>query len=557
MVTRVTAVEAIRRAHRTVGLLLMVVLFTWLSTQHAGAHAALLSSTPGDGEQLEASPTEFVLVFSEPVGFVDGAMVLHSPDSGAITLEPESRGASVVIPFDGDLNDGAYILQWRVVSADSHPISGTISFGVGDADLASVGDVSTGAPGWIERAQAVATGLKYLGLLASLGLLLVGWRIVPNDFDGTLRLASKFAVLAFITIAAEILFAAMNQRGEAITDLPRLWSAIGELESGVRIAAGIGLAAIATGIAGGRLLCRWSIPTVLLLIAVLTLLLSGHTRSREPMWLMMLSDTAHVLTVSVWIGGIVLLTLGLRGRWAGEGFATDEASFAAVSRFSTLAGGTAIVVITSGVAMAVMILDTFDPLVRTDYGIALLFKIGLVIIVLIVAAANRFWLIPAKKRDADFSMTRLRRLVTTEFAILIAVVGLTGWLVQQDPNIQVQAPVTTQSAVVVYEDEAEIDANHTIRLKITSRADNRVTVVATVIDADRNIVLPDANLNLSWFLPEKDLGPLNQELFLDSTTGAYVGEFSLPSAGEWEIGVQVRIDRFTDSRTTINLTIPE
>src|SRR5690606_14498752 len=83
---------------------------------------------------------------------------------------------------------------------------------------------------------------------------------------------------------------------------------------------------------------RWRLSTGLMIGAALTLILSGHSRTREPEWLMMLSDSIHVIIGAVWLGGIILLAIGLQDRWRGEGFSSAESSAVAVSRFSTIAG---------------------------------------------------------------------------------------------------------------------------------------------------------------------------------------------------------------------------
>lgn len=301
---------------------------------------------------------------------------------------------------------------------------------------------------------------------------------------------------------------------------------------------------------------RWRLSTCLMVGAALTLILSGHSRTREPEWLMMLSDSIHVIIGAVWLGGIILLAIGLQDRWRGEGFSSAESSAVAVSRFSTIAGYTAVLVALSGVVMAVVILDSVTALYRTDYGIALLVKIGLVVAVAALAAINRFTLIPKLTRDASNTLSSLRQLVTWELVLLLVVVGVTGILVHFDPNVAVST--SQQSApVTLYEGEELLDSDHTLRSTVKSNAGNQVTVVATIIDEDRNTVLPDAELEIDWFLPEQDLGPISQNIPIDSSTGAYHGVFILPAAGEWELEIRVNIDRFTDSRTTINIVVPD
>src|SRR5699024_10619693 len=126
------------------------------------------------------------------------------------------------------------------------------------------------------------------------------------------------------------------------------------------------------------------------------------------------------------------------------------------------------------------------------------------------AAVNRFYFIPRLTKAKPVALPGLRRLVSWELVILIAVVAVTGNLVHEDPNVATSTPQQPAS-VTLHEGESPLDSSHTIRMSVKSRPGNQVTVVATIIDDDRNIVLPEADLQLNWSLPDQGLGPLTQE----------------------------------------------
>ena len=115
------------KSHLWVRLLFIALLSGFLLPSQTGAHASLVSTTPGDGDHLEASPIEIVLEFSEPVGVVEGGTVLHSSQGESTPLSPDNRGSSIVIVLDDPLQNDTYVLQWRVISADAHPIAGTVA----------------------------------------------------------------------------------------------------------------------------------------------------------------------------------------------------------------------------------------------------------------------------------------------------------------------------------------------------------------------------------------------------------------------------------------------
>lgn len=542
------------RAPVLVSLLLLLLACSQIAPNTAGAHASLLGSTPADGAHLESSPDDVVLEFSEPVGPVDGGTTLHSQNAEPQVLAPQTSNNQVIIPID-HLDDGSYILQWRVISADAHPVSGTIRFAIGNASVTNQA-IFDKLPSFVDWARSISVGVKYFGVLTAFGLLSVGWMIARTDLKYVMRLSSLFAILGLLGIILELPLAAMIQRGTAPESLSGLWADISNLQSSVLTAGSLGILFV---ILASITLAKtrsdqsdWRLSSGFLVGALLTIILSGHTQSRDPVWLMMILDSVHIIVAALWLGGIVLLAQGLRHRWEGEAFRTPESSARVVVGFSTLAGYTAGIVALSGVVMAILILDSFAALYKTDYGRTLLIKVGMVGVVALLAAVNRYALIPGIRQ----TMPQLRRLVTWELVFLVLVVGATGVLVQQDPNIEARE-VEQVTPVTIYQGEESLDEDHTLRMTVKARSGSDIQVVATIIDSDRNIIVTDESLHLNWYLPDQELGPLSQEIQIDLGTGAYTDVILLPAAGEWELEAQIRIDRFTDSRTTINIVVPE
>ena len=96
------------------------------------AHADLQVSTPADGESLDIAPEEIRLTFSEElfeelveISILNAAGDLYS------TIEVEQTpppGTDVIFPWPAQAPPGDYSIAYRVVSADGHPVTGTISF---------------------------------------------------------------------------------------------------------------------------------------------------------------------------------------------------------------------------------------------------------------------------------------------------------------------------------------------------------------------------------------------------------------------------------------------
>ncbi|PQM61988.1 MAG: hypothetical protein CL523_01520 [Actinomycetales bacterium] len=121
--------------HRNIALAAtaaMVFLLSVLMAPTGSAHADLQVSTPEDGESLEVAPEKIRLTFSEElfeelveISILDAAGDLYSTIKVEQTPPP---GTDVIFPWPPQMPPGEYSIAYRVVSADGHPLTGTISF---------------------------------------------------------------------------------------------------------------------------------------------------------------------------------------------------------------------------------------------------------------------------------------------------------------------------------------------------------------------------------------------------------------------------------------------
>jgi copper transport protein len=100
----------------------------------ADAHAELLETRPANGEVLDAAPTQVFLRFSETIDIPDRALEVFDDAGDALdTGDPshvDGDGATLGVDLPA-LDEGAYVVTWRVGSADSHPIQGAFTFRIG------------------------------------------------------------------------------------------------------------------------------------------------------------------------------------------------------------------------------------------------------------------------------------------------------------------------------------------------------------------------------------------------------------------------------------------
>ncbi|MER8005423.1 copper resistance protein CopC [Streptomyces sp. NPDC094149] len=152
----------------------LLVLLVLGGAGPASAHAALKSTDPEDGSVLKSAPRRITLTFTESVGLLDDSFRVLDPHNKRVPTGRAEHGpggsdtARVTLP--ADLARGTYVVAWRAVSADSHPVSGAFTFSVGKPS-ATVARVDSG-PVENPATAGLYNIARYLAYLAA--ALLVG-----------------------------------------------------------------------------------------------------------------------------------------------------------------------------------------------------------------------------------------------------------------------------------------------------------------------------------------------------------------------------------------------
>jgi len=100
-----------------------------LASGPALAHAALIETDPADGSTHATAPSTATLTFNETVG--NAAVVVSAPDGSSVEVSDVRSVDRRVTATVADVDQrGTYTLSYRVVSADGHPVEGTIHYDV-------------------------------------------------------------------------------------------------------------------------------------------------------------------------------------------------------------------------------------------------------------------------------------------------------------------------------------------------------------------------------------------------------------------------------------------
>lgn len=315
-------------------LALLVVAFTLvLSATAAHAHAVVTSSDPADGERLAASPTSVTIEFSEGVSADLGGLKVLDAKGQRVDKDDGSQPTptSLRVGLQDNLGDGTYVANYKVVSADGHPVSGAIVFGVGNAQLSDVSRLAETGDPTFEVTSKIGQFVTYVAALLTAGLAF--FITFLHDGGGErprlVRTAKWSALFAAAGAAVTILSQAALATGQGIGAAFRS-GVIGPL---LRQGLGWSTAALLVGLA----LClvaldlRRSVTAQAFafyggLTVTSSFVLWGHATESPRAAIAIPADLLHVAMAAVWFGGLVGMAtvLRTRGRAAAASLAAGD-----------------------------------------------------------------------------------------------------------------------------------------------------------------------------------------------------------------------------------------
>jgi copper transport protein len=455
----------------------------------AWAHAALLRTTPSASGTVNVAPSQVTLAYSEPVE-PRFAIVSATNAAGRQVTSGEPRSApgspqTLVTPLQR-VPEGWYLVFWRVISADGHPVRGAFTFAVGpnpgpppQFQVPSLSETATTTRLLISRWVA------FLSLLAALGLFVLRSLIARPVVRAVRGCSLRPLTIAFgVAVAAALVAIPVYVLLATAEFTLRSWWDLGGILPAAR-SSGFGrdfldlelvlaLFAVAAGIAlwvdrpereQRSVVELLALPSALAAGASTLLLpaLAGHAGQKSPRGLSLPLDAAHLGAAGIWLGGLI----GIVIFWLTVGRAARAAALAlVVPRFSLVAFGSVLLLIGTGIGQSLLELPTLATLWQTSYGKALLVKIALLAAALVLAAVNLARTKPRLQAgDADAPLL-LRRLVQGEILFVAAALFAAGVLASLPPPSSALARVQNVAARVGPGPVSEVIAKSPYRVRV-------------------------------------------------------------------------------------------
>jgi copper transport protein len=337
---------------------------------------------------------------------------------------------------------------------------------------------------------------------------------------------------------------------------------------------------------------------------VATVTFAGHPTTGRWQTLAIPADLVHVLAMSVWLGGLVIVLAVVLP------FAVDPDAAEAVQRFSRLATGAVVALVLTGAFQSWRQVGHLSAL-NTDYGRALTWKLRIVVVMVAAAALSRTavrqWLdrtrrdddlpdgplgamaddhldgdhdTPAASRaaathlrqevaadanpssrtstlvvdqaeqsaplEADGGLRRrLRATVLVEVVLAIAVLAVTAALVTTRPAYEAAGGPVSVTMV-------DRDTVTTLTLDPARAGANELHVYVNTAGGSLNQV---QSLTVEASLPARGIGPLPIAVDRSGPNHFTAAAAELPIAGRWQITVRARISEFDERSFTTTVTV--
>jgi copper transport protein len=368
----------------------------------AWAHATLEATSPAESSIVPHAPTQVTATFDQPVGVSPSSLEVFAPNGGRVDEGGTTHGSTpdqIAVALKPSLGKGTYTVGWHVISADSHPVQGAFTFSIGAPSATTVNPATlnpTASP-----LIGTAFGLVRFVAFCCFALLVgaVAFVLWCWPAGASSPLVLRLTMGAWSGLAGSVLGAVLLQgiygAGDGVNRLfwpnvlhATLYSRYGR-SLGVRLLLVIVALFVFTSILGNlrvegrRVSVKASVTWGVLAAALAaTWAAADHAGQGIQVPLSLVSDTIHLSSVAIWLGGLTMLAaIVLRPRLTGgaahrKGREAAADAVTAVERFSPIALGCVGAIVLTGTYQAWRNVGTWSALFDTTYGRLLLIKIG-------------------------------------------------------------------------------------------------------------------------------------------------------------------------------------
>jgi copper transport protein len=548
------------RRGKSVVACFIALLIALAHTSEACAHASLVKASPADGAVVPLAPPVLSLTFNEPVSPL--VIRLIGPDGEQIpprAVVAENNTIAVTAP--ANLQRGTHVLSWRVISADGHPVGGSLMFSIGAPSAQPVAGADSRAQRGVRPVLWAVKVVLYVGLFAGIGGAFFSTWIA----DPASQRRSQPLLLTLLAAGLAAAAGSVALQGVDALDLPL--SGVAQKvswETGLETSYGLTAIAAAFALFAGFFACVAESLRIARALALLGLLgvglalsLSGHASTAEPQLVSRPALFLHAICVAFWFGALLPLALAVRG----AGMRASPSGAGVLKRFSNAIVPVVVLLALTGLWLAFVQLDRFDALWTTSYGQVLACKLVAVIALLALAAANRYRLVPKFESSDGAAARPLAMSIAFELVIALLILGLVAlWRFTPPPRaLAADAPISVhihgEKAMAQIEIErAKRQSPQASMLVLDGAFQPLAAKEVTLVLANPAVGIEPIRINATPTDPSGGAGATTATGAATSTWR--IDELRVPVAGRWNLRVEILISDFEKRIIEDTVTLP-
>jgi copper transport protein len=493
----------------------------------ASAHAILESSSPAPSALLASSPKEIRLDFDEQVEASLGDVRVYDSEQREVANSKTVRSSSDLSIVTADvptLQNGVYVVVWRVVSADGHPVTGAFPFEIGTKSTGTSAALLEEVLNQTETTSPLGNPMSAIRLLGFLGLiLLVGcvsllWRSPLLGNPRVRKTLLYSSVLIAVSSLGLLLMQGPYTAGKSWGSLfdSVLIGDVAQTRLGLALLIRFGCAIAWTVVAltaSASVTRRWRIGVVATaVVTIATYATSGHQSAGTLPAVFVPLDMVHLAAISTWVGALLVLAVIYR-----DNDVENEAK-----RFSRMATWSMPLVVVTGVVQGLHLMGGISTITQSSFGKLLLLKTLLVACVVLLGSK-------ARSQLQLGGISSISKIIRWESTVVVMVLAVTSLMVAQSPTSTEPTSVSFSATKV----QNGIVAELTVVPAVVGTAE-----VHVILTPPGGSLTPAKSATVQFDLPSRDIPPIPVTM-TEIGPNHWIGIVQFPFSGSWNMNTRV------------------
>lgn len=524
--------------NKKAGLVVLIIFLLFVfHPSLSEAHAYIVQSSPAENEVLDKGPADVKIQFNEAIQPVFHSLIVTDEKGKRVDREDghveKNHPTILTAALKKNLPEGAYVIRWKVVSADGHPVEGTIPFQIGEGSK-SKAQLSKETSGYMPKVDLILIRwVQYVSFALFIGTIFFQLCLFSpkNDREWFVGRRNLILWISAVGMAVSILLSLPLQA---------------KLDAGVSWLNAFRFTYIQNTLLytnfGPVFLAQWILLVLLIVFLVmavrenrdlwltiswimgfgliLTKAFIGHAVTAEQRWLAVAADFLHLAAVSIWLGSLLFICFLLPTCLPQQDKAERKSSYwLAVHRFSLWGMGIAAMILATGFYSSLVHIPYWHSLISTPYGRFLIAKVFLFVVMTMFAAYH--W-IRGRKKEKTLGQT-----VWIEFSVGIATLAVAAMLANMP---------TAAEAPGAFHDTKKTDNGYVVSLEVKPVAVGKNAFYVHIVDDQGKTVQGLQQVVMTLTLSEMDMGKTTIRVPTHSFgTGSVTG--TVPMGGHWNIHI--------------------